>query len=83
MKRWEFDSVAQAARCISSWFTGTHTERFLFKEHLYSEIGIVKILLHLDTKTCRILLCEIFYSFAAAHACIYDILQNKQNACLI
>ncbi|XP_060191065.1 uncharacterized protein LOC132620415 isoform X2 [Lycium barbarum] len=41
MKRWEFDSVAQAARCMSSWFSGTDTEHLLLKECLESTIGEV------------------------------------------
>lgn len=40
MKRWEFDSIAQAASYISSWFSGTHDERFLLKDYLDSAIGI-------------------------------------------
>uniref|UniRef100_A0A5B7AGF6 G1/S-specific cyclin-E protein n=1 Tax=Davidia involucrata TaxID=16924 RepID=A0A5B7AGF6_DAVIN len=39
MKRWEFDSIAQAAECISSWFPGTHYEGLLLKEYLDSAIG--------------------------------------------
>ncbi|KAL3624668.1 hypothetical protein CASFOL_031336 [Castilleja foliolosa] len=34
MRRWEFDSVAQAARSISSWFPGTLHEMILLEEHL-------------------------------------------------
>ncbi|KAJ8649219.1 hypothetical protein MRB53_002242 [Persea americana] len=34
MKRWEFDSVEQASRCISSWFSGTPYERFLLQKYL-------------------------------------------------
>lgn len=41
MKRWEFDSIAQAARCIPSWFQGTVTERVCLKENLESAIGIL------------------------------------------
>ncbi|MCD7448677.1 hypothetical protein HAX54_045326 [Datura stramonium] len=41
MKRWEFDSVAQAARCMSSWFSGTDTEHHLLKVCLESTIGEV------------------------------------------
>ncbi|XP_059661127.1 uncharacterized protein LOC132307404 [Cornus florida] len=41
VKRWEFESIAQAANCISSWFPGTHYEQFLLKEHLDSVIGEV------------------------------------------
>lgn len=44
MKRWEFDSIAQAASYISSWFSGTHDERFLLKDYLDSAIGIFSIL---------------------------------------
>lgn len=49
MKRWEFDSVTQAARCMSSWFpgtgTGTGTEHRLLKVFLESTIGIIHVLL--------------------------------------
>lgn len=41
MKRWEFDSVAQAARCMPSWFSGTDTEHHLLKVCLESTIGIL------------------------------------------
>ncbi|PHT76350.1 hypothetical protein T459_19872 [Capsicum annuum] len=41
MRRWEFDSVAQAARCVSSWFSGTDTEHRLLKVCLESTIGEV------------------------------------------
>ncbi|KAK3013932.1 hypothetical protein RJ639_009421 [Escallonia herrerae] len=41
MRRWEFDSIAQAVRCISSWFPGTFSERLLLKKHLDSAIGEV------------------------------------------
>ncbi|KAK6919309.1 hypothetical protein RJ641_015213 [Dillenia turbinata] len=39
MKRWEFDSIAQAASCISSWLLGTHHEQALLKEYLDSAQG--------------------------------------------
>ncbi|XP_028086671.1 uncharacterized protein LOC114287492 isoform X2 [Camellia sinensis] len=39
MKRWEFDSIEQAAKCISSWFSGTHHEQLLLKGYLESAIG--------------------------------------------
>eukprot|EP00256_Glycine_max_P054902 XP_014621882.1 uncharacterized protein LOC100798882 isoform X2 [Glycine max] len=39
MKRWEFDSIAQAADCMSSWFSGTPSEKLLLKEHLDSASG--------------------------------------------
>ncbi|KAF8414154.1 hypothetical protein HHK36_002153 [Tetracentron sinense] len=41
MKRWEFDSIAQALRCISSWFSGTHNEQVLLRGYLDSIIGDV------------------------------------------
>lgn len=41
MKRWEFDSIAQAAGCMSSWFSGTLTEQHHLKEYLDSAIGEV------------------------------------------
>ncbi|KAL5068170.1 hypothetical protein RYX36_019057 [Vicia faba] len=39
MKRWEFDNIAQAASCMSSWFSGTLSEQLLLKEHLDSTSG--------------------------------------------
>ncbi|XP_019438649.1 PREDICTED: uncharacterized protein LOC109344355 isoform X2 [Lupinus angustifolius] len=39
MKRWEFDSIAQAASCMSSWFSGTLSEQLILKEHLDSAPG--------------------------------------------
>ncbi|KAK9924475.1 hypothetical protein M0R45_032841 [Rubus argutus] len=36
MQRWEFDSIAQAANCISSWFSGTHSEKRQLREYLDS-----------------------------------------------
>ncbi|KAK6142439.1 hypothetical protein DH2020_022787 [Rehmannia glutinosa] len=39
MRRWEFDSIAQAARSISTWFPGTLHEQFLLKEHLDATLG--------------------------------------------
>nr|XP_043620419.1 uncharacterized protein LOC122592289 [Erigeron canadensis] len=41
MTRWEFDSIAQAAKCINTWFPGTPNERFLLGEHLNSMLGDV------------------------------------------
>ncbi|KAI8558247.1 hypothetical protein RHMOL_Rhmol04G0075800 [Rhododendron molle] len=41
MKRWEFDSIVQAAKCTSSWFSGKTHERLLLKEYLDSAIGEV------------------------------------------
>ncbi|KAK7860585.1 hypothetical protein CFP56_036802 [Quercus suber] len=38
MLRWEFDSIARAASCISSWFSGTASEQLLLKEYLDSAI---------------------------------------------
>lgn len=40
MRRWAFDSIAQAAGSISSWFPGTITELILLKEHLDATLGI-------------------------------------------
>ncbi|GJZ16938.1 hypothetical protein Tco_0553061 [Tanacetum coccineum] len=34
MKRWEFDSIAQAAKSRITWFPGTSHERCLLEEHL-------------------------------------------------
>lgn len=34
VQRWEFDSIAQAASCISVWFSGTRNEQLLLKEVL-------------------------------------------------
>nr|GLL24197.1 uncharacterized protein LOC109158725 [Ipomoea trifida] len=39
MRRWEFDSMAQAAICINSWFSGTHDERSTLIEYLDPTIG--------------------------------------------
>lgn len=36
MNRWEFDSIAQAARSISSWFPGTANERIFLDDYLES-----------------------------------------------
>ncbi|XWS47394.1 hypothetical protein CRYUN_Cryun14cG0148500 [Craigia yunnanensis] len=41
MRRWEFDSIDQAASCISSWFSGTFSEQHRLKEYLDSTIGEV------------------------------------------
>ncbi|CAH9118390.1 unnamed protein product [Cuscuta epithymum] len=41
MRRWEFDSMTQAARCIRSWFSGTHAERSTMTEYLDPTIGIL------------------------------------------
>ncbi|KAK1389071.1 Envelope glycoprotein like [Heracleum sosnowskyi] len=41
MKKWEFDSIAQAVGCISSWFSGTLVEKVWLKEHLDSAVGDV------------------------------------------
>ncbi|XP_042066029.1 uncharacterized protein LOC121809461 isoform X1 [Salvia splendens] len=41
MRRWQFDSIAQAANSISSWFPGTLDERILLEEHLDATIGEV------------------------------------------
>ena len=40
MKRWEFDSIAQAAEHIFSWFPGTYGDRRLLKEYLDAATGI-------------------------------------------
>lgn len=39
MRRWEFDSVADAAQSISSWFPGTINEHIILKENLVATIG--------------------------------------------
>ncbi|KAL6538189.1 hypothetical protein OROGR_012177 [Orobanche gracilis] len=39
MRRWEFDSITQAARSISSWFPGTLQEQILLEEHLDDILG--------------------------------------------
>ncbi|XP_044501222.1 uncharacterized protein LOC123222485 isoform X2 [Mangifera indica] len=39
MRRWEFDSIAQAASCISSWFSGKHHEKLQLRDYLDSSIG--------------------------------------------
>ncbi|XP_060672368.1 uncharacterized protein LOC107417148 isoform X2 [Ziziphus jujuba] len=41
MQRWEFDSISQAASCISSWFSGTLSDQLLLTEYLDSAIGEV------------------------------------------
>ncbi|KAI3457359.1 hypothetical protein Pfo_014022 [Paulownia fortunei] len=41
MRRWEFDSIAQAARSISSWLPGTLNEQIIMKEHLDATLGEV------------------------------------------
>ncbi|XP_043689458.1 uncharacterized protein LOC122640359 isoform X1 [Telopea speciosissima] len=41
MKRWEFDSVQQAAASVSAWFSGTQSEHILLQEYLSSIIGEV------------------------------------------
>ncbi|XP_071727104.1 uncharacterized protein [Rutidosis leptorrhynchoides] len=39
MRRWEFDSIAQAAQGINLWCPGTLIERLLLEKHLNSMIG--------------------------------------------
>ncbi|KAJ4840057.1 hypothetical protein Tsubulata_048988 [Turnera subulata] len=39
MQRWEFDSINQAASCMSSWFSGTKSELLQLTEYLNSAIG--------------------------------------------
>ncbi|KAK6259510.1 hypothetical protein SCA6_013984 [Theobroma cacao] len=41
MRRWEFDSIDQAASSMSSWFSGTFSEQRRLKEYLDSAIGEV------------------------------------------
>nr|GEX81281.1 hypothetical protein CTI12_AA096900 [Tanacetum cinerariifolium] len=41
MRRWEFDSIAEAAKGIAAWFPGTLRERFLLEEQLDSMLGDV------------------------------------------
>ncbi|GMG98713.1 hypothetical protein Nepgr_000553 [Nepenthes gracilis] len=36
MKRWEFDNMTQAVRCMPSWFSGTHHEQNVLREYLLS-----------------------------------------------
>ena len=48
MQRWEFDSIAQAVSCMSSWFSGTVSEKLLFKEYLDSAVGIFRIFPYLS-----------------------------------
>lgn len=40
MKRWEFDSIMQAVGCMPSWFSGTHHEQNLLREHLLSTVEV-------------------------------------------
>ncbi|KAL2483191.1 hypothetical protein Fot_44635 [Forsythia ovata] len=39
MRRWEFDSIGQAVKCMSSWFPGTRNEQILLKDYLDTTIG--------------------------------------------
>ncbi|CAK7349033.1 unnamed protein product [Dovyalis caffra] len=39
MRRWEFDSIAQAASCLSSWFSGALSELLQLKDYLDSATG--------------------------------------------
>lgn len=39
MKRWEFDSINQAAMSISSWFSGTLNEKLTLMEYLDAAEG--------------------------------------------
>ncbi|XP_039049352.1 uncharacterized protein LOC120190332 isoform X1 [Hibiscus syriacus] len=41
MRRWEFDSIDQAANCISSWFSGTLVEQRCLMEYLNLTTGDV------------------------------------------
>ncbi|XP_051125767.1 uncharacterized protein LOC127247777 isoform X2 [Andrographis paniculata] len=41
MRRWEFDSIAQAAASTSTWFSGTVSEHIVLKKHLDAAIGEV------------------------------------------
>ncbi|XP_058070831.1 uncharacterized protein LOC131219607 [Magnolia sinica] len=45
MKRWEFDSIEQASRCTSSWFSGTYYEQLLLLEYL-DEISVIGEVFH-------------------------------------
>lgn len=49
MRRWEFDSIAQAVRSISSWFPGSIKEQIILKEHLDDALGI-----HQSQKTANL-----------------------------
>uniref|UniRef100_A0A2P2JK04 Uncharacterized protein MANES_13G066300 n=1 Tax=Rhizophora mucronata TaxID=61149 RepID=A0A2P2JK04_RHIMU len=40
MQRWEFDSITQAANCISLWFSGTSSEQLQLRDFLDSVTGI-------------------------------------------
>ncbi|GJX47131.1 hypothetical protein Tco_0272321, partial [Tanacetum coccineum] len=40
MKRWEFDSIAQAAKGLMSWFPGTLYEALLLEHHLHYMIDV-------------------------------------------
>ncbi|KAI5406822.1 uncharacterized protein LOC127083451 isoform X1 [Lathyrus oleraceus] len=55
MKRWEFDNIAQAASCMSSWFSGTLSEQLLLKGRLESASG------EIFYDASEILTGEIFY----------------------
>ncbi|KAL8167200.1 hypothetical protein V2J09_008699 [Rumex salicifolius] len=40
MRRWEFDSITQAANCMSSWFSGTVHEQNQLREYLLSIVVV-------------------------------------------
>ncbi|KAL8239375.1 hypothetical protein R6Q59_015942 [Mikania micrantha] len=62
MRRWEFDSIAQAAKGITSWFQGTPYERLLFEHHLNSMIGEAFHEAGMETpSTCRSSSCDDDY----------------------
>ncbi|KAG9160529.1 hypothetical protein Leryth_019479 [Lithospermum erythrorhizon] len=44
MNRWEFDSIRQAIKCLTSWFQGTFNEQILLKEYLDSTTGFHLVL---------------------------------------
>ncbi|XWS75791.1 hypothetical protein CRYUN_Cryun01aG0122500 [Craigia yunnanensis] len=65
MRRWEFDSIDQAATCISSWFSGTFSEQRHLKEYLDSTIVAVEVLSPEVSDMLKIaqltLIGEVFY----------------------
>jgi hypothetical protein len=92
MQRWEFDSIARAASCISSWFSGTPSERLLLKEYLDSAIGILlsfyilgqrknNLLLFLDT--CRSAMPYCGYGVRHRNFSILDFRHGIVSCCIL
>lgn len=41
MRRWEFESIDQAVKSMSQWFSGSKAEKSFLREYLDSTIGII------------------------------------------